>query len=51
MLTLNAETWTFDIDLQETAEKLISKAQIPGVRTEELKLRVENNVLTILGEH
>lgn len=51
MLTFNNEPWVPAIDLQETEEELILKAQIPGVRTEELKIRVEENSLTIVGEH
>ena len=51
MLTLNNQTWTPAIDLQETNREIILKAQIPGVRTEELRLRVEENALTIVGEH
>ena len=51
MLTLNNEPWVPAIDLQETEKELIVKAQIPGVRTEELKIRVEENTLTIVGEH
>jgi HSP20 family protein len=51
MLTLNNEPWIPAIDLQETEEELILKAQLPGVRTEELKIRVEEKSLTIAGEH
>jgi HSP20 family protein len=51
MLTLNNEPWIPAIDLQETEEELILKAQLPGVRTEELKIRVEDKSLTIAGEH
>jgi HSP20 family protein len=51
MLTLNIKPWIPAIDLQETEEELILKAQLPGVRTEELKIRVEEKSLTIAGEH
>jgi HSP20 family protein len=51
MLTTKIKTWTPAINLQETDRELMVKVQIPGVRKEELKIRVEKNVLNIEGEH
>ena len=50
-MLIKTKAWTPAIDLQETNRELILKAQIPGVRTKELKLRVEETTLTIVGEH
>jgi HSP20 family molecular chaperone IbpA len=37
------------VDIYETAEGLVVKADMPGVSKEGLELRVENNLLTIRG--
>lgn len=38
------------VDIYETAEGLIVKADLPGVGKENLDVRVENNLLTIRGK-
>ena len=38
------------VDIKETPEKLIFHADLPGFRTNDLTLRVENGVLTLEGE-
>ena len=37
------------VDIYETADGLVVKADLPGVTKESLDLRVENNLLTIRG--
>ncbi|MBE9168550.1 Hsp20/alpha crystallin family protein [Pleurocapsales cyanobacterium LEGE 06147] len=39
------------IDLQETETDLILKAEVPGVRTRELSVRIESETILITGEH
>jgi HSP20 family protein len=39
------------VDLYEQDNKLIVKAAVPGVTPEELDVQIENNILTIKGEH
>jgi HSP20 family protein len=43
-------TWAPAVDIHETEHELVVKADIPGVKPEELDIRVENNILTIRGE-
>ena len=43
-------TWAPAVDIYEGEVELIVKADLPGVRPEELDIRVENNILTIRGE-
>jgi HSP20 family molecular chaperone IbpA len=38
------------VDIYETAEGLVVKADLPGVGKENLDVRVENNLLTIRGK-
>jgi HSP20 family protein len=38
------------VDIYETAEGLVVKADLPGVDKENLDVRVENNLLTIRGK-
>jgi HSP20 family protein len=38
------------VDIYETADGLIVKADLPGVSKDKLNVRVENNLLTIRGE-
>jgi HSP20 family molecular chaperone IbpA len=38
------------VDIYETAEGLVVKADLPGVGKESLDVRVENNLLTIRGK-
>lgn len=42
--------WNPAVDIVETAEKFILKAEIPGMSKEDVKITLENNVLTIRGE-
>ena len=42
--------WAPDVDIHETEHELVVKADLPGVKPEELDIRVENNILTIRGE-
>ena len=43
-------TWAPPVDIYEDGEKLVLKAELPGVRKEDLEVKVENNVLTLQGE-
>jgi len=43
--------WVPAIDIYETAEKdVVVKADLPGLKREDIKVTFENNVLTIEGE-
>jgi HSP20 family protein len=38
------------VDVYEDAEKLVLKLEVPGVKPEDLDIRLENQTLTIKGE-
>ena len=42
--------WAPAVDIFETEQELVVKADLPEVKPEELDIRVENNILTIRGE-
>lgn len=42
--------WTFPVDVKETEDSIILKAEIPGLNREEMKINFADNQLTILGE-
>lgn len=46
----NLTTWAPAVDINETEHELVVKADLPGIDTKDLDIRVENNVLTIRGE-
>lgn len=46
--TLSA--WVLSVDVYETENELVIKADVPGATERELDVRVENNMLTIGGE-
>lgn len=43
-------TWAPAVDIFETEQELVVKADLPDVDAKDLDIRVENNVLTIRGE-
>jgi HSP20 family protein len=43
-------TWAPPVDIYETENELVIKADLPDVRDEDIDVRVENNMLTIRGE-
>jgi len=44
------QRWMPSMDLVETAEGYVLRADLPGVKQDDVKLEVEDNVLTIAGE-
>jgi HSP20 family protein len=45
------EIWTPAIELQETETELLLKAQLPGIKPEELDIQVSENAVFLSGEH
>jgi HSP20 family protein len=43
-------TWAPAVDIFETEQELVVKADLPDIKPEELDIRVENDILTIRGE-
>jgi HSP20 family protein len=46
----NLSSWAPTVDIYETAQELVVKADLPDVDPQDLDIRVENNILTIRGE-
>src|SRR5690349_8804755 len=46
----NLTSWAPAVDIYETEQELVVKADLPDVDTKDLDIRVENNILTIRGE-
>lgn len=42
--------WTPSVDVSEDDEEIVVSAELPGVKSEDVKVTVEDNVLTIEGE-
>src|SRR5882724_10504498 len=45
-----ARPWSPSVDIYETGNELVLKADLPEVRLEDTEVRVENQTLTIKGE-
>ncbi|MEW6686451.1 MAG: Hsp20/alpha crystallin family protein [Candidatus Edwardsbacteria bacterium] len=48
--TLAQELWAPLVDMEETKDEVIVKAEIPGMKKEEIKISVSRNTLAITGE-
>jgi HSP20 family protein len=46
----NLTPWAPPVDIYETENELVVKADLPDVNPQNLDIRVENNILTIRGE-
>jgi HSP20 family protein len=46
----STRTWAPAVDILETTESYVVKAELPGVPKEDVHITVENNVLTLKGE-
>ncbi len=46
----NYGTWTPPVDIFEREDSLVLRAELPGLRREDIDVRIENNVLTLHGE-
>ena len=47
---LMTSSWSPAVDLAETGEEFLAKVELPGVDKNDIKITMENNVLTIRGE-
>src|SRR5262245_38898237 len=43
-------TWEPSVDVREDADSIVLRADLPGVRAEDVKLTWENGILTLSGE-
>jgi HSP20 family protein len=47
---LTVVDWTPSVDIQETETEYLVKAELPEIRKEDVKVTVENGILTLTGE-
>ncbi|UCG08389.1 MAG: Hsp20/alpha crystallin family protein [Desulfobacterales bacterium] len=47
---LKACAWRPAVDIYETESELVLKAELPGIRKEDVSVEVKDNVLTLKGE-
>ena len=43
-------TWVPPVDVAETQEKIVVRAEVPGLKQEDIQIEFENGLLTIRGE-
>ncbi len=43
--------WTPAMDVERDNGNLVVRADVPGIKPEEVKIEVENDILTVSGEH
>ncbi len=43
-------TWTPSVDIYENKDNIVLEAELPGMKSEDVNISIENNVLTISGE-
>jgi HSP20 family protein len=48
--TFALTAWTPSCDIYETDNAIVVKAELPGVKRENVNIKIENNLLTIRGE-
>ena len=46
----NGGTWSPAVDISETENALMVSAEIPGMKKEEIKISIHNNILVLKGE-
>ncbi|MGH9340500.1 MAG: Hsp20/alpha crystallin family protein [Acidobacteriota bacterium] len=47
---ISSSRWSPPVDIFETGDELIVKAELPEVKREDIDIRVENSTLTLQGE-
>ncbi len=51
MLEGRERSWAPAIDVVRDNDNLVVRADVPGIKPEEVKIEVENDILTVSGEH
>jgi HSP20 family protein len=47
---ISAATWTPAVDIYETPDRIVLKAELPGMTTAEIDIQIQDNVLLLKGE-
>jgi len=45
-----ASTWTPSVDIYETPETIVLKAELPGLSREDIEIQIRDNALSLKGE-
>lgn len=45
-----AASWVFPVDIKESPDKVVVKAEIPGIKSEDIKVNLHDGQLVIQGE-
>lgn len=45
-----SQGWAFPVDIKETADSIVIKAEMPGLTREDVKITFSDNLLTIRGQ-
>jgi len=45
-----AAGWSPAVDIHETEQEIVVKAEVPGINKDDIELSLENNVLSLKGE-
>lgn len=51
MMSGHERTWTPTIDVERDDGNLVVRADVPGFKPEDVKIEIEDDVLTLHGEH
>ena len=46
----SGSTWTPAVDIFDTDDAIVLKAELPGLKTEDIDIEIDDNVLTLRGE-
>ena len=49
--TVREREWTPAVDVIRDADKLVVRADVPGIKPEEIKIEIREGFLTLSGEH
>ncbi|MGB2696509.1 MAG: Hsp20/alpha crystallin family protein [Candidatus Zixiibacteriota bacterium] len=47
---LSASEWNPSVDISETKDEIVVKAEVPGMKKDDIKINLQDNVLTLKGE-
>jgi len=47
---LITSSWTPSVDIYETEDEVVLTAEVPGIKDEDIEIKVEDNTLTLKGE-
>jgi HSP20 family protein len=46
----SSSEWTPSVDISETKDEIVVRAEVPGMKKDDIKITLQDNVLTLTGE-